>query len=351
MSAYARLCIQQLRDTSNTLFHSYVWDPTEPIATRPLIFLPSSGVLSYYFHDGNKNVSDLIPNPEHPIHYAYTPFGTPTTSAPSENPFCFSSEMFDNCLGLIYYNYRHYSGVDGQWGTRDPLGEEACLNLYSTTNGLSIDFLGLRIIYVGGANERNSGQLDDFANTVGAGKEDTFDWSQRGAIEDQIKKILEENKCEPIVLIGHSWGGDTAAQVARNMSPEICNLTLITLDPVSGVKPRNLNNIQNPKRNNIWINVHPSATVMDYVNSIPGIGAWGIGGLISAGIGVGINTFGTQGSGNNAIAIGGGRWNEESGAQNVNMGGLDHHDVGGMLDLPHPNTGITIEDIITIRNR
>ena len=54
------LCIQQLRGADNALFHSYVWDPTEPIATRPLIFLPSSGVLSYYFHDGNKSVSDLV---------------------------------------------------------------------------------------------------------------------------------------------------------------------------------------------------------------------------------------------------------------------------------------------------
>ena len=35
------LCIQQLRGTDNALFHSYVWDPTEPIATRPLIFLPA----------------------------------------------------------------------------------------------------------------------------------------------------------------------------------------------------------------------------------------------------------------------------------------------------------------------
>ena len=54
------LCIQQLCGADNALFQSYVWDPTEPIATRPLIFPPSSGVLSYYFHDGNKNVSDLV---------------------------------------------------------------------------------------------------------------------------------------------------------------------------------------------------------------------------------------------------------------------------------------------------
>ena len=57
------LCIQQLRGTNNALFHSYIWDPTEPIATRPLVFLPASGEIAYYFHDGNKNVSDLVDIP------------------------------------------------------------------------------------------------------------------------------------------------------------------------------------------------------------------------------------------------------------------------------------------------
>ena len=48
----AYLCIQQLRGTDNTLFHSYVWDPTEPIATRPLVSHPTSGETAYIFHDG-----------------------------------------------------------------------------------------------------------------------------------------------------------------------------------------------------------------------------------------------------------------------------------------------------------
>ena len=139
------LCIQQLRGVENALFHSYVWDPTEPIATRPLIFIPSEGETTYYFHDGNKNVSDLIPNPEPPIHYAYTPFGTPTTSAPSENPYTFSSEAYDSPLGLIYYNYRHYNFDFGRWCTREPLEEMERFCVYGFCNNQIIDFdyLGL----------------------------------------------------------------------------------------------------------------------------------------------------------------------------------------------------------------
>ena len=34
------LCIQQLRGADNALFHSYIWNPTELIATRPLSSSP-----------------------------------------------------------------------------------------------------------------------------------------------------------------------------------------------------------------------------------------------------------------------------------------------------------------------
>ena len=124
------LCIQQLRGVENALFHSYVWDPTEPIATRPLIFIPSVGEIAYYFHDGNKNVSDLVGIQGNIVHYAYTPFGSPTVSAPLENPFGFSSECYDKVLALFYYNYRHYNPSVGRWNVREPLGELGCINLF-----------------------------------------------------------------------------------------------------------------------------------------------------------------------------------------------------------------------------
>ena len=79
------LCIQQLRGADNALFHSYVWDPTEPIATRPLVFIPSGGEVSYYFHDGNKNVSDLGDIHGTIVHYSYTPFGASAASVHAED--------------------------------------------------------------------------------------------------------------------------------------------------------------------------------------------------------------------------------------------------------------------------
>ena len=139
------LCIQQLRAPSNTLFHSYVWDPTEPIATRPLIFRPVSDDVAYYFHDGNKNVSDLVGIHGSVAHYDYTPFGVPMASSPSENPYRFSSEYFNETLGLTYYNYRHYQPNNGRWCSKDPIGELDGVNLFSfvSNSPFQFDWLGL----------------------------------------------------------------------------------------------------------------------------------------------------------------------------------------------------------------
>ena len=140
------LCVQQLRGADNAIFHSYVWDPTEPIATRPLIFIPSIGEVAYYFHDGNKNVSDLVDIQGSVVHYAYTPFGAPTASVPAENPYRFSAEVYDGTLGLSYYNYRHHNSRVGRWLTRDLIEEYHSIGLYlfAQNNGANhFDRLGL----------------------------------------------------------------------------------------------------------------------------------------------------------------------------------------------------------------
>ena len=128
------LCVQRLNAANgNAVRTEFVWDPTEPIATRPLIMRAKNwGLNLFYTHDGNKNVSEVF---YHALqngiaaHYDYAPFGavTRTSSATrvtnrdllSENPFRFSSEYHDLTLGLVYYNYRHYNPSDGQWIGRD----------------------------------------------------------------------------------------------------------------------------------------------------------------------------------------------------------------------------------------
>ena len=162
----------------------FVWDPTEPIATR-LLFITGSGNRKFFYTcDGNKNVSELVHFETRngiAAHYDYAPFGAITRAISAsaitdntfttDNPFrfpspgglgrIFSSEYHDDTLGLVYYNYRHYNPTDGRWCGRDLLEVKSGINfyLYSTNNPLSvIDLLGNdvhRMVLGGGLKEED----------------------------------------------------------------------------------------------------------------------------------------------------------------------------------------------------
>ena len=71
--------------TSDIKHQTFIWDPTEPVATRPLVwnsstFQPFNFSTSYYTHDANKNVSEVVSSYADIMeHYAYSPFGASTT--------------------------------------------------------------------------------------------------------------------------------------------------------------------------------------------------------------------------------------------------------------------------------
>lgn len=60
-------------------------------------------------------------------------------------PFRWSSEHYDTELGLVYYNYRHYSPSLGRFLSRDPIEEQGGRNLYAFVKNVPIlkfDLLG-----------------------------------------------------------------------------------------------------------------------------------------------------------------------------------------------------------------
>ncbi len=154
------LCIQRLDAAANNAIDLiFAWDPTEPVATRPLMIKKPSVCALHVTHDGNKNVSDLVffsGGSGVAAHYEYAPFGALTGSTRDStstaydfrtyNPFRFSSEYADDALGLVYYNYRHYDSHTGRWINRDPLVEVSTLGGYLFCNNCmmdSFDLLGL----------------------------------------------------------------------------------------------------------------------------------------------------------------------------------------------------------------
>ncbi len=135
--------------TSNIKLQTFIWDPTEPIATRPLVWnsstlQPFNFSTWYYTHDGNKNVSEVVTaDGGVGAHYEYTPFGAlivESSASSTVNPWRFSSEYSDDMLGLVYYNYRHYEPIMGCWLCRDTLeAATGNINLYQIALSNLID--------------------------------------------------------------------------------------------------------------------------------------------------------------------------------------------------------------------
>ena len=111
--------------TSNIKHQTFIWDPTEAVATRPLVWNSSTFSTSCYTHDGNKNVSEIVASSgDISAHYEYAPFGAWVLSVgdyASDNPWRFSSEFADDDMTMVYYNFRHYDPNVGRWIARDPL--------------------------------------------------------------------------------------------------------------------------------------------------------------------------------------------------------------------------------------
>ena len=217
------LCVQRLNAANgNAVRTEFVWDPTEPIATRPLIFLPAASSLAYYTHDGNKNVSEVF---YHALqngiaaHYDYTPFGAITRTSRatrvtnrdllSENPFRFSSEVHDSTLGLVYYNYRHYHSVTGRWLARDTL-ETKALFLFSDNSINKIDYLGREPVSLGIFIPNGTGNENTHFRNIASndGKTSVSKAKTGKEILDILKEqTLSSDECciRNLTFAGHGW--------------------------------------------------------------------------------------------------------------------------------------------------
>ena len=129
-----------------------VWDVSEGIDTRP-VFSFEQGSMFLYAFDGLKNVSEIAKcGDERLAHYTYAPFGGAAHDGSllsGRNRWRYSCESFDECLGVCYYNFRHYSLEDGRWLSRDPLVEPEGINIYSfVANDVinNTDLLGLDVV-------------------------------------------------------------------------------------------------------------------------------------------------------------------------------------------------------------
>ena len=140
---YLQIAALDMLDNRNVL-RTLLWDPLEPVATRPLALVQGASLYCYGV-DFNKNVTEVF-DAQGTIAaaYDYSPYGAVTGTGSLGQPVQWSGEMHDEELALAYYNYRFYNPADGRWINRDPIAEQGGLNLYCFLINYppSIDYLG-----------------------------------------------------------------------------------------------------------------------------------------------------------------------------------------------------------------
>lgn len=186
------LLIAELNAT-NQLTRSYSWghdlDGTLQGAGGVGGLLSITEAASGYFpcYDGNGNLLALLNHNSGGVDaaYEYGPFGEAVRSSgiyADENPFRFSTKFADQETGLLYYGYRYYQPQTGRWMSRDPLGEEGGVNLYSFVSNSPIDYIdptGLRKIKIE-FNAFIPGRLGDWLPEPIPGSKYEFETDKRG---------------------------------------------------------------------------------------------------------------------------------------------------------------------------
>lgn len=161
---YLQIAELDMLEATPVITERYVWDPSEPAATRALLWehRKTGGTFESCFmvHDLAKNVTAVFDSAGgRKASYDYAPYGMLISAIGElavENKFRFSSEYADDELALVYYNYRYYNPADGRWISRDPVAEQGGWNLYGFVKNqlfLLLDSWGLEIVVVQKANE------------------------------------------------------------------------------------------------------------------------------------------------------------------------------------------------------
>ena len=194
----------------------------------------------------------------------------------------------------------------GKWQTADPLGYPDGWNNFAYVNNgvtMAIDWLGTITIFVGGASEHiltktMSEFMGDTCPRCGqliGGGSNLYAWTDKNEIIEFINTLDPD---EPLRIVGHSYGGDTAYLVARDCGRNV--EALVTFDAVS----------------NLTFNISPPSNVDNWYNIYVTGGNYGTGDL---------------------IADLGGHWQDIDGATNIEVPDVRHGDVAGMMNYISEN--------------
>ena len=205
----------------------------------------------------------------------YSPFGEATVTGSLTFNLRFPGQYLDSETGLHYNGFRDYDPTTGRYIQSDPIGLGGGLNTYGYVGGNPVsasDRLGLYEIFIGGFMDSKfrpvKGYYED--NFKSRGKSAYFEHDEGDKVIALINRITSECPNEPINVIGHSWGAETAEDVAKAL-PGVIDL-LVTVDPVSRWWSKG-----DPRPNvNEWININAGPSNRDFSDTVASVGGkWG----------------------------------------------------------------------------
>jgi RHS repeat-associated protein len=100
---------------------------------RDLISMNRADANSYYLYDGLGSVKQMTDSNEAVVaSYTYNSFGNVIASSGTiENNYKFTGEQFDSSSGLLYLRARYYDSRVGRFISRDSIGYQGGINLYT----------------------------------------------------------------------------------------------------------------------------------------------------------------------------------------------------------------------------
>ena len=126
---YLQIACCDLTRSNHPCLWLITWDPSQPVATRPLA-IQKDGTWYTYSWDLTKNICEVYGQHGYiRTNYSYTPYGEVTISGDVTQPIQWSSEYSDSEMNLVYYNYRYYCSAMGKWLSRDEAKDQDSPNL------------------------------------------------------------------------------------------------------------------------------------------------------------------------------------------------------------------------------
>ena len=143
---YLQIACNDLTRSNHPALWFITWDPTQPVATRPLAIRKDGSWFTYGW-DLTKNICEIFGPAGYPrTTYTYSPFGEVTASGDVAQSIQWSSEVWDSELGLVYYNWRYYNVFVGNWTIKDLIFDNINTYSYCLNSPNNVDRLGLSTI-------------------------------------------------------------------------------------------------------------------------------------------------------------------------------------------------------------